>query len=627
MRKPLSLLVVLATLVATTVAAQELPDLEEFSISRFSPAPGPGNYFSVEGIARLPAHLNPAFGLTLDYANRPFTLTAVECDSVDQSSCEVVGTESDLVSYTATAHLMAALGLIDRLQVGLVLPIGLAGGEGFSYTPSGGAEPVVLNGGDGNEWSQLVLGDPRLSVKARLFGTEQLAFGVSVFGTIPLGQLGSDTEGLSFTGRFQGEDGPSFGGRVIGEFSHDAISVAANLGGAYRPSAKLFSTSVGSQITYGLGGRYTITPLFSVMGELEGSSSFTSEVDENPLEGRLGAALRIGDLSVTLGGGAGLVRGAGTPVFRVVAGVQWAPERMDQDGDEIIDTDDACPDEPEDNDDFEQEDGCPEEDNDHDGMADAQDRCPDEAEDADGQNDDDGCPDQDNDNDGVADGYDSCPAEPEDRDGDRDDDGCPENDRDRDGVEDGTDRCPDEAEDTDGFGDEDGCPETDFDGDGMLDDADECPDATETTNGIADEDGCPEADQDSDLIVDAVDRCPDRAETIDGTDDNDGCPDGPALIQFEGDRVVVLGPASFNNRGQLSGAAAQRLIGALAFAIQRNARFSNATVVVTAASEEEATQRATGMADALARRGIDREALEPVGRQGEDGIALERRTR
>jgi len=63
---------------------------------------------------------------------------------------------------------------------------------------------------------------------------------------------------------------------------------------------------------------------------------------------------------------------------------------------------------------------------DGDNVSQAEDLCPDEAEDIDGFNDGDGCPDADNDADGIADINDLCPNRAEDSDGINDGDGCAE---------------------------------------------------------------------------------------------------------------------------------------------------------------------------------------------------------
>jgi outer membrane protein OmpA-like peptidoglycan-associated protein/opacity protein-like surface antigen len=133
----------------------------------------------------------------------------------------------------------------------------------------------------------------------------------------------------------------------------------------------------------------------------------------------------------------------------------------DRDGDGVVDSSDACPDDPEDLDGVADQDGCPETDADGDGFLDTDDECPIDAEDMDGDRDHDGCPEEagDQDGDGIGDLEDRCPREPEDRDGFEDEDGCADLDNDADGVPDASDRCPNEAEVRNGVDDEDGCPD------------------------------------------------------------------------------------------------------------------------------------------------------------------------
>lgn len=169
-------------------------------------------------------------------------------------------------------------------------------------------------------------------------------------------------------------------------------------------------------------------------------------------------------------------------------------------------------------------------DRDGDGARDAADRCPDEPEDFDDFQDQDGCPEPDNDRDGVLDVDDRCPAVPENRDGREDADGCPESggaarDRDGDGAMDAVDSCPDDPEDWDGLQDEDGCPDPDNDQDGILDVDDLCPNDPEDGDGFQDTDGCPDLDNDHDRVIDVRDACPNEPEDQDADQDEDGCPD------------------------------------------------------------------------------------------------------
>jgi OmpA-OmpF porin, OOP family len=138
-------------------------------------------------------------------------------------------------------------------------------------------------------------------------------------------------------------------------------------------------------------------------------------------------------------------------------------------------------------------------DSDGDGVMDDKDQCPEEA----GKMTLAGCPD--GDNDGISDKYDGCPTIP----GVVAFRGCPAVDRDKDGVADGEDKCPDMP----GQAEWGGCP--DSDGDGISDNRDNCP-------GIAGLDflsGCPDTDQDG--IADKDDNCP----TIAGVRSKNGCPE------------------------------------------------------------------------------------------------------
>ncbi len=246
--------------------------------------------------------------------------------------------------------------------------------------------------------------------------------------------------------------------------------------------------------------------------------------------------------------------------------VTWLPPMRrvghgpELDDDSVRDSDDSCPTVPEDEDGFEDGDGCPDPDNDGDGILDVEDRCPLIAEDADGHRDEDGCPEAalpelkrddvpsaDADEDGIPDKLDRCPLEPETVNGTGDTDGCPDGtdavatlfdkprdermnrtgDADRDGVHDLADLCPDEREDIDGFQDRDGCPDVDNDEDGVPDRVDRCPLEAESANDLHDDDGCPDGghDMDLDLVDDRWDVCPLEPEDRDGLRDEDGCPE------------------------------------------------------------------------------------------------------
>ena len=130
-------------------------------------------------------------------------------------------------------------------------------------------------------------------------------------------------------------------------------------------------------------------------------------------------------------------------------------------------------------------------DRDGDGYRDPEDACPDDPENFNGFEDEDGCPDDpDTDGDGVSDSKDSCVLDPEDPDQYLDDDGCPDLDNDLDTILDAQDACPNDPEDPDGYDDEDGCPDLDNDGDTVPDLKDQCP--NEIGSPTKEPLGCPE---------------------------------------------------------------------------------------------------------------------------------------
>ncbi|MDQ6888693.1 MAG: OmpA family protein [Bacteroidota bacterium] len=116
------------------------------------------------------------------------------------------------------------------------------------------------------------------------------------------------------------------------------------------------------------------------------------------------------------------------------------PEIKDRDGDGIVDSLDACPDQAG----LAALQGCP--DKDGDGIADKDDKCPDVAGLAKYQ----GCPIPDTDKDGINDEEDKCPNVP----GVARYQGCPVPDTDGDGVNDEEDKCPNQAGPASNFG----CP-------------------------------------------------------------------------------------------------------------------------------------------------------------------------
>ncbi len=491
----------LLALLAPALAAGQASMEREIAVDHLRSPPGPDPLIGGEGTALAePGRL--VLGAALSWVDRPLV--------VADPSGEVDGA---LVRGRLGLDLGLAVGLTRWLELGAALPVVLfQSGDGEA---GGRALPALASAGTG---------DLRLRAKVALLTSVRDGFGVGfvVEGFFP----------TAVRGGFAGDDG--FGGAalVLADFRLLGFHLALSAGYRIRPRRELGDLTVDDEILWSAAFRAPLPRDLALLvhasgahGVLGPDGPFGAQ-DENPVLLHAGLELpALGDLRAVVAGGLGVTSGYGAPRFDLLLQVRYAPRDHDADGDGILDHLDRCPEIPEDEDGFRDDDGCPDEDNDGDGVLDLIDSCPDEPEDVDGVEDDDGCPETDADGDGVPDESDRCPLEPEDADGVLDGDGCPEGDADGDGIDDPVDECADAAEDEDGFEDGDGCPDPDNDGDRIPDEADRCPGDPEDLDGFEDDDGCPDPDNDGDGVPDEADRCPEEPEDVDGVEDDDGCPE------------------------------------------------------------------------------------------------------
>jgi OOP family OmpA-OmpF porin len=433
--------------------------------------------------------------------------------------------------------------------------------------------------------------------------------------SLPTGDQRKFTGDRNVTGRF----------RALSELRLGQARAGAMLGVLLRQPSSNFAAQVGHQLMYAAGIDYRVYRGVSLLGELMGRSGLTDfakrYVDANPVEVDAGMRVALPKLvTLTLGGGLGLVRGIGSPKFRAFLSLAWSPSFIDDDRDGVYDFEDRCLGSPEDRDGHRDEDGCPELDNDGDGLLDPQDQCPADAEDIDSFQDGDGCPEADNDGDGIPDLNDACPNAAEDGRGKRPRDGCPSSseDADGDGVADSTDKCADEPEDRDGFEDDDGCPDIDNDGDSIPDNFDECPNEAEDADGVDDTDGCADPDNDKDGFDDASDRCPAQPETLNGNRDDDGCPDaGAELVRLTDNTVELRERISFGGpptQPTLS-TAAQTLLNLVALVLKGHREIGVLRIEVRAdgAASAHTQARADAVLAFLVSRGVSATRLKAVG--------------
>lgn len=593
-------------LLSSEVHAQGTPPFDPaIDVQLFDLAPGPRSFMSV-GDASLSNKEQFSVDFLLTFLTDPFVIY-----NVDENADEIDSTRTDVVSSMFAGQLVGAYGLTDDLQLGLALPLVFSiTGEGLD--PSSGR---MSSGG----LQATGFGDLRVEAKGKLFRSGSIAAAWTGGLTVPtsFGAGGSD---------FLGDDLPGVRGGAAAHWnsSDGKLRVGGNLGVMLRKPRKIYNSEVGQQLAYGAGAAYKATDDFSIITELFGRTSLTTiDLDASPLE--LGAGLRAQatkSVSVTAGGGVGVLSGIGAPALRFVVSLGYAPDLGDTDNDGIGNMNDKCPLLAEDMDGFEDSDGCPDNDNDGDRREDSVDQCPNDREDIDGFEDEDGCPERDNDNDGILDGRDRCPLDAEDGKAPYIEDGCPahKRDSDDDGVSDDMDACPDDYEDEDGFEDWDGCPEEDNDRDGIPDEDDSCPLCPEDADNFNDEDGCPDLDNDQDGVADSADQCPDEAEVINGISDEDGCPDrgGNAVASLEGNRLVLNTELTFSSKDMLR---KKRNAISVARIMAKATQITKWRVVVVAkrqragddATRAKSLAQANVLRDALIEGGVAADRIEAMG--------------
>ncbi len=509
---------------SVTAHAQDERSPTSFQVEHFEPLPSQGTNILNIGKSDVVPHLKPSAGVVFHYVDSPLRLV----NGNDEDQVAAVLIENQL-----KGELWGSFGLFDFAEIGFMLPL------------------VIFQNGDqldvlGRNYAVegFNLADARIVPKLRLpMDRSKLGgFGASLI--VPVYVPIGDTETFNSDGTVRVEP------RLAVDWQHSVgITISGNVGYQIRQPTTTRNIVTDDVIRYGLGLELpTGVKNFQIIGSLFGNIPTAGDAEgiaaglenrSNPREALGGLQYRIArNFVVNAGAGAGLSSGVGSPRFRAFATLGYTPSANgDSDGDGILDENDQCPRDPEDRDDYQDEDGCPDLDNDIDGILDTEDECPMEPEDKDDFEDANGCPDPDNDQDGVLDVEDKCPLEA----GSASNEGCPILDKDGDGISDDVDVCPDEPEDKDAFEDGDGCPDPDNDQDGVLDEVDQCSADKEDKDGFEDEDGCPDIDNDKDGILDAEDKCPNEPEIYNGNKDDDGCPDkGKPKVEIKDNTIVIL---------------------------------------------------------------------------------------
>ncbi|MFO0603288.1 MAG: OmpA family protein [Polyangiales bacterium] len=461
------------------------PAGDVFFASEFPTYGGEGRSFALRG------------GLVFDYARNPLV---ARYDSGGQERV------TRIVSDMAVLHAQFGVAFANRVGVHLSLPIGLyQDGErsigGLAASSSAGA------------------GDPRLGVRVRILGRSdqdaislhaggQLYFNAGIFGATRSNNLTDE----GFRGRLNltlaGRGGPlrwSFGAGF--HLRQTSVEIAGT-----RVGNDLFANGAIGFVA--LDDRLTIGP------ELWFSTVLTNAFEERHVnvEGTLGAHYLIADtILVGAGIGPGFTYGAGTPTWRGLVHVAYAPSDREADA-------------------------APPPDTDNDGVLDPDDLCPTVPQGANPDPARRGCPLMDTDQDGVFDPDDQCVTEPQGASPDPNRRGCPRRDTDGDTVFDDEDQCVEVPMGPNPDPERRGCPDGDDDRDGVLNHGDQCRTVPAGPQPDPSRPGCPIPDRDCDSVPDSVDACPDRPGAPSTNPQRNGC---PGRVVIEGSVLRILEPVYF----------------------------------------------------------------------------------
>ena len=320
---------------------------------RFVPSVGAEGTF-VDEHPSVPSHLGWSLGLFLNFADDQVVLR------------DAAGTVASHPLHTGlTTDLTASLGLFGWSELGVGLPLHLIY-SGDAYTA--GTARLDANAG---------IGDLRLVPKFALLRRGNLQRHVLLGLAVPVSFPTGSDEAVRGAGGFAVQP------ELLFAYHVGRLGLGFDVGYRWR-SHHPADLPWGDEVTLDpwLSVALTRALTLRVEGYAEKTVGANVSGADFPFELLAGIDYAIGSWDLYLGASRGITDGIGNPAFRIIGGVRYRHDSPrhegfeDTDHDGIPDKDDRCRDEPEDEDGFEDEDGCPDPDNDEDGVPDAQDECP-----------------------------------------------------------------------------------------------------------------------------------------------------------------------------------------------------------------------------------------------------------
>jgi len=235
-----------------------------------------------------------AFSTSLDYQNKPLELSNA---GVAQSVSD------DLV----TAYYAFAWAPADKWQLDVIAPI-------VVYNKFSTPDVAVVN--FNNAWG---LGDIFVRLHYRVWQNTDATKGFSLipYVTLPTGDEDNYISDATFRG----------GLKLVGDWQiNDKWYTAINVGAELREPVNLLNYAEKGRLLASTGLAYAFTEQVRGMADLVASTAINKPLTEKvttPVEAMLGLNAKLKKLPIAfnLSGGLALIRGAGTPLFRTLAGM------------------------------------------------------------------------------------------------------------------------------------------------------------------------------------------------------------------------------------------------------------------------------------------------------------------
>jgi hypothetical protein len=284
-------LLLVASLVPLGARAQQAST--GIAAERFVPALGPTALVTVEGAA-VSAPLQTSFAASVDYLRDPIKLSERYTDAL----------LSRPVHEQLVTDVAVELGVWKRLAVALGVPVVLyQSGDRLRGT-----------GLDDRPLQTTVAGDLRVRAKAQLVGDATQPgwhAALLVQMTTPVGGQHD----------FAATSGFTIEPRLIADWQHGRVTLAASAGARFAPERNLFTTQFSDELTFGAGAALVIVArgrlAVSALAECVGAVG--AQAGTRPVELRGAVRLQIGRFSVEAGSGGGVDGDLGAPAWRLFA--------------------------------------------------------------------------------------------------------------------------------------------------------------------------------------------------------------------------------------------------------------------------------------------------------------------